>query len=139
MKFQKLHPAAQLPKQAKPGDAGYDLASVAEPTITPAGIQVYPTGVAVAVPDGHVGLIFDRSGVSTNRGFTRVAGVVDSSYRGEILVALAHVALGGGTLMPGERIAQLVVVPCVMEDSEWVESLDETERGDSGFGSTGER
>ena len=137
MKFQKLHPQAVLPKQAKPGDAGYDLTAVADPTITPAGIQVYPTGVAVAVPDGHVGLIFDRSGVSTKRGFTRVAGVIDSSYRGEILVALAHVALGGGTLMPGERIAQLVVVPCVMEASEWVESLDETERGDSGFGSTG--
>ena len=135
MKFKKLHPDAQLPTRQKDGDAGYDLHCVQSGPVH--AVSIFDTGVAVEIPPGHVGLIRDRSGLATNKGITVLAGVVDSGYRGEIKVALSCTKMDAPVMIIGERIAQLVVVPCIMESSEWVDELSQTERGAAGFGSTG--
>ena len=135
MKFKKLHPDAQLPTRQTQGAAGYDLHCLLGDFVSD--LKVFRTGVAVEIPRGHVGLIMDRSGLAVKKGITHLAGVIDEDYRGEIHVAHTCVKSVGSEIEAGDRIAQLVVVPCVMEDSEWVEELSDTERGDGKFGSTG--
>jgi len=136
MKFKKLHQDAQLPVQKNPGDAGFDIHAIEDATLHDVVVKVR-TGVAVEIPAGHVGLILDRSSVATKQFIQTVAGVIDSSYRGEMQVALTHLGHDEITVKKGDRIAQLVILPCVMEPSEWVEELSETQRGAGGFGSTG--
>ena len=137
MKFVKLHPAAELPKRQTVGAAGYDLHAVDDvPSVGEK--TMVGTGVSVRIPPGHVGLIQDRSGLASKFGVHRMAGVIDSDYTGEIKVILSCVH--HDKIFPvnrGDRIAQLVVVPCVMEDSEWTDALPDTDRGSNGFGSTG--
>lgn len=134
MKFRKLHPDAKLPIRQTEGAAGYDLHTIDDGAVSD--LSVFRTGVAVEIPPGHVGLIMDRSGLAVKAGITHVAGVIDADYRGELNVALTCVK-GMAQVNVGDRIAQLVVVPCLMEDSEWVEELSESGRGANGFGSTG--
>ena len=97
------------------------------------------TGIAVAIPKGYVGLIFARSGLATKRGLAPAnkVGVIDSDYRGELLVSLYNQSGKVQRLEPQERVAQLVIVPFLPVEYEEAETLDETERGDGGFGSTG--
>lgn len=134
MDFKKLHPQAQLPIRQSAGAAGYDLHSIEDATV--GNVTVISTGIAVKIPDGHVGLIRDRSGLAVRAGITVLAGVIDADYTGEVKVVLTSTTMD--TYLPaGDRIAQLVVVPCVMEGSQWVDDLAKTERGDGGFGSTG--
>jgi dUTP pyrophosphatase len=136
MKFKKLHPDAQLPTRQTDGAAGYDLHALESGYVT--NLTVFRTGVAVEIPRRHVGLIMDRSGLAVKKGVTHLAGVIDDDYRGEIHVAHTCVLDEYDPYIEaGDRIAQLVVVPCVMEDSEWVEELSSTDRGDGKFGSTG--
>jgi len=113
------------------GSAGLDLYSQ-EDYKDNGGVVLVSTGVRVMIPEGYVGIIKDRSGMA-KKGVTTHGGVIDSDYRGEVGVMLR---LNGNTIKKGDRIAQLVVVPCLM-DFETVDSLDETERGEKGFGSTG--
>lgn len=136
MKFKKLHEAATLPTQHNPGDAGYDLYAVADRRYSDP-VALIPVGVAVEIPPNHVGLVLDRSSVATKKFITHVAGVIDSSYRGQVHVALTNLAHDDVCVKKGDKIAQLVVVPCLMESSEWVDELPDTQRGDKGFGSTG--
>lgn len=136
MKFKKLHPDAQLPKRQTEMAAGYDLHSIKNAAVMPGEVTKISTGVAVKVPNQHVGLIMDRSGLATRNGIMRLAGVIDADYTGEIIVAVTTAKDETAILNAGSRVAQMLVVPCVMTESEWVDSLDETERGDSGFGST---
>ena len=136
MKFKKLHEDAQLPTRQTAGAAGYDLHSIEAGAVT--AISVFRTGVAVEIPPGHVGLIQDRSGLAVKKGVTHLAGVIDADYRGELHVALSCVHDNYPQVAAGDRIAQLVVVPCVMEDSGWVDELSDTHRGDGKFGSTGQ-
>jgi len=136
MKFKKLHPDAQLPTRQTAGAAGYDLHALEDGYVT--NLTIFRTGVAVEIPQGHVGLIMDRSGLAVKAGITHVAGVIDEDYRGEVHVAHTCVHPDRDPLVKaGERVAQLVVVPCLMEDSEWAEELSDTSRGDGKFGSTG--
>lgn len=135
----KLSDGAPLPRHAKPGDAGLDLTSRTPTFWLGAGeTQMVGTGVAVEIPEGHVGLLFPRSGLAS-KGHVDLAncvGVVDSGYRGEIKAPLRNFGEEGRFIERGERICQLVVVPFVT--CECVEGeLSETERGDGGFGSTG--
>lgn len=140
--FQRLPHAGDLPlpSRAKPGDAGLDLCSAVDAIVhMPDGVAMIPTGFAMAIPAGYVGLIMPRSGLATKHGITLAnsVGVVDSGYRGEIIVALKNGGPRDFEVRRGERIAQLLVMPFAIFENVEVEALDETERGQGGFGSTG--
>ena len=134
MKFIKLHPAAQLPIRQSEQAAGYDLSTIDSHHV--GGVEICSTGVGVKVPHGHVGLIRDRSGHAAKLGLTVLAGVIDADYQGEVKVVLSCTK-GTAEVKAGDRIAQLIVVPCVMEESAWGEFETETQRGANGFGHTG--
>jgi len=130
------------PHFATAGAAAMDLcACVDEPVTLEAGQRaLIPTGIAIALPDpGYVALVFARSGLGIKRGvcLSNGVGVIDSDYRGEIGVGLVNLSDEAYTVQPGDRIAQLMVVPVVQPALSFVEELDETERGRGGFGSTG--
>jgi len=134
----KLREGARLPEYASAGAAGMDLcACLDEPVqLTPGNIACIPTGLAMAIPYGHVGLIRDRSSLAM-AGIHTVAGVIDSDYRGEIMIAVHNAGPAGISVRSGERIAQMVILPCpqVRVFEAW--ELPSTERGAGGFGSTG--
>jgi dUTP pyrophosphatase len=132
----KLHPDARLPVRAHPGDAGLDLHGLEDVELGPAQGKVLRTGVAVAVPAGHVGMIADRSSMA-KRGLKVAGGIVDSGYRGEVGVVLWNVSSEPVRLKAGDRIAQLLVLPIAVPEVRAAESLDGTARGAGGFGSTG--
>jgi dUTP pyrophosphatase len=142
LKIKKLNPEATLPTRGSDGAAGLDLyACIKEPvTLEPRGLYRIPTGIAVALPDKNtVGLIFARSGLGVKHGISlsNAVGVIDSDYRGELNVGLSNLSDTPYTLSPGERFAQLVVMPIVGLELEETDDLGETERGTGGFGSTG--
>lgn len=125
---QRLHDRARLPRRAEDGAAGYDLYACGAQSD-----RMIATGVAVEIPDGWVGVVKDRSGIAASgRAFT-VAGVIDSSYRGEIKVVFDRKI----DVEDGERIAQLVIVPHYSGQVREVGGLSRTARGEGGFGSTG--
>ena len=131
-----------LPSYATPGSAAMDLrACVSEPVvITPGARVVVPSGIAIALPSSeYVALLFARSGLAAKGGvcLANGVGVIDSDYRGEIGVALLNTGSDPYTILPGDRIAQLMVTPVVQPAVELVEELPETTRGAGGFGSTG--
>lgn len=142
LKIMKVRDAGTVPKRSTSGSAGLDLCACIDSPVTihPGEILKMPTGIAVAPPDeNYVSLIFARSGLSTKHGIglANSVGVVDSDYRGEIIVALINQSQTDYEIAPNERIAQLAVMPvCCLPVSE-VEELDSTLRGDGGFGSTG--
>ena len=126
-----------VPSYSHPGDAGADL-KASEPSIVPArGKALVPTGLCIELPEGHVGLIWPRSGLAVKHSIDCGAGVVDAKYRGEIKVLLFNHSDKNFTIEPGERIAQLLVQKVENINFLPVESLGETERNEGGFGSTG--
>ena len=130
-----------VPFYATDGAAGLDLTVFGENvTVAPGGHAVVKTGICVAIPEGHVGLIFVRSSLGVKRGITlsNSVGVIDSDYRGELLVSLFNTATETAVLNEGERVAQLVVVPCPRHELLECDELDKTDRGDGRFGSTGQ-
>ena len=143
MKIQvkKLKENANLPTRGSAYAAGYDLyACVDEPVIIEAGETVnIGTGLSIAVPEGYFGAIFARSGLAAKEGLrpANCVGVADSDYRGEYIVALHNDSSVQRTVTPGERIAQLVIMPFLPVCFEETDNLEETERGEGGFGSTG--
>lgn len=141
LKIKKLRPEAVLPKRATPESAGLDLCACLEQdlTIEPFQLVRVPTGLAIALEPGTVGLVYARSGLASKFGVTlsNCVGVVDSDYRGELQVAMTNHSKTPYTIRPGDRIAQLVVSPVFLPEVEEVPELDETERGAGGFGSTG--
>lgn len=131
-----------LPTRAHATDAGMDLRYAgSEPvTLTPEQQALLPTGIAVAVPEGYTGMICPRSGLSAKHGITIVnaPGIIDHGYTGEIKVCLGIIGTTNThTIEPGERIAQLVLTPIITPPVRMVDTLDDSERGDGGFGSTG--
>ena len=146
LKFKAVNPKIgrdiPLPQFATPGSAAMDLRACIDEAVTlPAlGRAVIPTGLAMALPsEDHVALVFARSGLGIRKGvcLSNGVGVIDSDYRGEIAVGLVNLSAEDYTVMPGDRIAQLMVVPVVQPTVTLVEELDETDRGAGGFGSTG--
>lgn len=136
----RLHADAVLPTYAKDGDAGADLTSVAEVTLAPGERALVPTGVAIALPPGWVGLVHPRSGLAARHGVSVVnaPGTVDSGYRGEILVNLVNLdPREAFTVSVGDRIAQLVVQEYAHAEFSEADSLPDSVRGDTGHGSTG--
>lgn len=137
----KIGKTIPLPYYATAGAAAMDLhACIDEPMTIPAGGRVLvPTGIAVAIPEGYVGIIAVRSSMGVRRGVTmpNAIGVIDSDYRGPLGVALYNTAAEPYEILPGDRIAQMMVAPVAHPALELVEELPETDRGQGGFGSTG--
>lgn len=140
-KIKRLRESAVIPKRATASSAGYDLCACVESeiTINPGETKLIPTGIAAALPEGSVGLIYARSGLGIKHGIipANAVGVIDSDYRGEIAVGLYNHSEKPYTLSPNERIAQLVITPVFTPDITEADELDETVRGGGGFGSTG--
>ena len=141
IKIKKLRDFARIPERGTAGAAGADLYSASEGPVAvrPHETVMIPTGIAVELPEMYAGLVFARSGLASKRGLAPAnkVGLIDPDYRGEIMVALHNHGETEETVLPGERIAQFVVVPYVAADFVEADCLSETKRGDGGFGSTG--
>jgi dUTP pyrophosphatase len=133
----RLRPDAQVPTRAYAGDAGIDLAACERVELAPGERALVPTGLAVAIPAGYAGYVQPRSGLATKHGISIVntPGLVDSGYRGELLVNLLNTDPREAFVVePGMRIAQLVVLAVPEVEPVEVEELPDSERGDRGFG-----
>ncbi len=139
MEFLRLSSGARLPERAHEGDAGLDMFTPIEVNLAPLQRKLVKLGFAMSVPKGHAGLVCPRSGLAANSGVTvlNAPGIIDTGYRGEVGVVLVNISNENVILPPGSKIAQLLIVPCCLEKPEWVGYLDETDRGEGGFGSTG--
>jgi len=136
----KLREDATLPTRAHEGDAGLDLYACEAAHIGPGERWSVGTGVAVEIPDGHAGLVLPRSGLAKKHGIALVnaPGLIDSGYRGELRVLLLNTDPAETfKVEPGDRIAQLMIVPIALAEPVETETLAETARGDGGFGSSG--
>lgn len=136
----RLDSDLELPKSARAGDAGVDLVARESGRIEPGGRAAVATGVAVAIPEGHVGLVTARSGLALRAGISVVngPGIIDAGYRGEIKAILGNTGAEPFVYQRGDRIAQLVVVAHEIVEFFEVDQLPESERGPGGFGSTGQ-
>lgn len=143
MKIKKLNEKATVPTYGSAYAAGADLYACAEAPVTVKSGEtvLIHTGIAMAIPEGYVGLVYARSGLASKRGLAPAnkVGVIDSDYRGEIMVALHNHGSCAQTVEHGERIAQIVFTPYAAAHFNITEELDETERGAGGFGSTGSK
>lgn len=140
LKIKMLDKELPAPHYAHPGDAGLDICSSEDATIYPGERISLGTGLAVEIPEGHVGLAFPKSGRGINEGLSIVnaVGVIDSGYRGELKASLInHDRRTPIYITRGQKVFQLVVVPCAVCELELVEELSSTSRGEGGFGSTG--
>lgn len=135
----RLHAEATLPTRAYEGDAGLDLSACERVELGPGERAVVSTGLAVAIPEGHAGLVLPRSGLAVRHGIGKVnaPGLIDAGYRGELKVVLLNTDRNERFVVePGMRIAQLVVVPVAMTEPNEVTDLPASERGERGFGSS---
>ena len=137
IKFKKMDSNAKLPSYANPGDAGMDFYSAENYVLRPNERKTVKTGIAMAIPVGYVGLIWDKSGLASKKGIKTMAGVVDSGYRGEIQIVLHNLGNEDFVVEKDMKIAQMLIQPIHKPRLEEVAELDETKRGDGGFGSTG--
>src|SRR5215217_4065264 len=141
LEIRLVHADAVAPARTRSGDAGYDLRATERVSIPQEGRRLVGTGVAIALPDGVAGLVTPRSGLAIEHGLTllNAPGLIDPNYRGEIKVILHNTGDRRYTVEIGDRIAQLLLVPCWAPELEVVAALDATERGAAGFGSSGRR
>jgi dUTP pyrophosphatase len=136
IRIKRITPEAKVPAYAHPGDAGMDLFSCVDMSLAPGEAKPVPTGIQMAIPQGYVGLVWDKSGISL-KGVHRLAGVVDAGYRGEVRIVMVNLGAEPFVIRAGMKIAQMLIQP--VEAPTIVESgtLDDTSRGAGGFGSTG--
>ena len=143
VRIKKLKPNAAIPTYGSKYAAGADLYACIDSAVSiqPGETHLIPTGLSMELPEGYAGLIYARSGLASKKGLAPAnkVGVIDSDYRGEVLVALHNHSSVDAAVEPGERIAQLVITPYIMGVFEEVNELSDTERGAGGFGSTGTR
>jgi len=138
--LKRLHPDAVVPRRAYDGDAGLDLHAVEAVTLAPGARAMVGTGIAVAIPDGHAGLVLPRSGLAAKRGIALVnaPGLIDAGYRGELRVLLLNTDRDAPCeIAVGDRIAQLVVIRVELPQTVEVDELPASARGSGGFGSSG--
>jgi len=155
IKYSKVHPHAKEPFRANTSDAGYDLFSTDYVTLEPFQRRLISTGINVEIPEGFYGRIAPRSGLACNKGIDVMAGVIDSGYRGEVKVLLINLNFEGYNLRPnaleamfgsgnkikikpGDRIAQLIIEKCHAVKWKAMKTLEESQRGEGGFGSSGQ-
>jgi dUTP pyrophosphatase len=137
LKIKKIHPDAKIPHYAHYDDAGFDL-FVVEGTVVKKGERVaVPTGLMMEIPEGYVGLIWDKSGLAIKHGIKTIGGVVDSTYRGEVLVGVINLSGHNYLFEKGHKIAQMIIQKKETMEFMEVEELTDTVRGEGGFGSTG--
>ena len=136
LKVKRIHPDAKIPVYGHPGDAGMDLFAVVDRVLGPGDVFAVPTGIQVAIPSGFVGLIWDKSGISL-KGVHRLAGVVDAGYRGEVQVVMINLGTEPFPIRKGMKIAQMLIQPVAAVAVIDSDTLDDTPRGEGGFGSTG--
>jgi dUTP pyrophosphatase len=139
IKIKRITETAIVPKYALLGDAGADLYSDEVAVLWPGKRRLVSTGVAVEIPLGYVGLVHPRSGLAVKSGISIVnsPGTIDSGYRGEIMINLINLGDSAVNIMPGDRVAQLVIQAVEFADFEIVDELEDSERGTEGHGSTG--
>lgn len=136
LKVKRISPGAKLPSYGHPGDAGLDLFSAEDYVLGPHDVHAVRTGIKVAIPRGHVGLIWDKSGISL-KGVHKLAGVVDAGYRGEVQVVMVNLGREPFEIKTGMKIAQMLIQPVNDVAVAEADELDDTKRGEGGFGSTG--
>ena len=144
LKIKKVRENAKIPTRGTEGSAGLDLyACIDEPiTLAPGQLAIVPTGIAIALPDnGCAAFLYAWSGLGVKHGIclSNGVGVIDSDYRGEICAGLCNVSDKPYTIEPDERVCQMVIAPVLTPDVVEVNELDDTDRGEGGFGSTGKR
>ena len=139
LRFKRIHPDAVLPAYAHPSDAGMDVRSVVDTVIPPGGRALVPTGLVAIIPPMHEIQVRPRSGLALKHGVTvlNTPGTIDSGYRGEIGVILANFGDKEFSVSKGDKVAQLVFAPVVQPEIEETDTIDDTDRGAGGFGSTG--
>lgn len=139
IQIQKIDERAIVPQYAHESDAGMDLYTIEDCALEPKQRTRIRTGIAIAIPHGYVGLIWDKSGRAISSGMTTLAGVIDASYRGEIEVVIFNTSEEKIEITAGEKIAQMLIQPVISATLEVVPDLPPTTRAENGFGSTGIR
>ena len=139
IKILKLDQRAKMPTLGSPSAAGADIYALEGFTVKVGETVLAKTGLAAEIPEGYVGLMCARSGIALKRGLAPAnkVGIVDSDYRGELMVAIHNHSNTDQSIEAGERMAQLVIVPYLRAEYELADTLSETSRGEGGFGSTG--
>lgn len=137
LKVKKVDPEAKLPSYAHPYDAGMDLFALEEVKIKPGEIARVRSGIAMEIPEGYVGLCWDKSGLSMKNGIKVLAGVIDSGFRGELVLGVINLGKEEYIFEKGHKVMQMLLQPVEIADIMEVEHLSETSRGEGGFGSTG--
>tara|TARA_Y100000310_G_C20634678_1_gene790539 strand:+ start:770 stop:1192 length:423 start_codon:yes stop_codon:yes gene_type:complete len=137
IRIKRVDKEARLPQYAHPGDAGMDFFSNEEVILKAGERKLVPTGISMAIPDGYVGLFWDKSGIASKFGIKSMAGVIDAGYRGEIRILLHNLSSDEFKIEKGMKIAQMLIQPVEQKELIEVDDLEETERNTGGFGSTG--
>ena len=137
IQIKKLHPEAKMLKYSLAGDAGMDLYSVEDLVLRPGEKASVKTGIAVKIPEGYVGLFWDKSGISHKFGIKTLGGVIDSNYTGEYIVGMINLGKEDYKIEKGQKIAQVLFQKVEQPEIEEVQELEDTNRGAKGFGSTG--
>ena len=137
IKIKKLKPDAVLPNYAHSGDAGMDMYASEDVHIRKGERGKVPTGIAMEIPEGYVGLVWDKSGLSINHGLKTLGGVIDSGYRGEIIIGIVNLSSEDYTLEKGHKVAQLLIQKIESPVVEEAIELKDSHRGEKGLGSTG--
>jgi len=137
LKIKKLHPDALLPAYAHPGDAGMDVYALETVIIKPQERTSVSTGIAMEIPHGCVGLVWDKSGLSRNHGLKMLGGVIDAGYRGEVLISVINLSAEPYTVEKGHKIGQMIIHEIPQIEIEEATELSGSARGQGRFGSTG--
>lgn len=137
VKIKKLDAEAKLPSYAHPGDAGLDLYSLEDYILKPGERHIFFSGFALEFRDGYVARVLDKSGLPKNYGLHTMGGVFDAGYRGEYNVNLINLGNEPYQIKKGDKIAQLLIIPCLSAELKEVDELSETSRGEGRFGSSG--
>ncbi len=137
IKIKKLNEDSKIPTYSHEFDAGMDLYAHEETEVFPFEVVKIKTGISMHIPDGFVGLIWDKSGLACRNSIKVVAGVVDATYRGEILVGLTNIGKDKYVFKKGDKVAQMLIQKVEQAEFDEVSNLEETGRGSGGFGSTG--
>ena len=137
LRIKKLDPAAKLPSRAHEYDAGLDLYALEKTILKSGERKAVRTGIALEIPEGYVGLIWDKSGIAIKEGIKTLGGVVDEGYRGEVLVGTINLSAEEYVFEAGHKVAQILIQKVEQMEIEEVSELTDTTRGQGGFGSTG--
>lgn len=137
VKIKRLDTELPLPTYAYVGDAAFDLLSREEVVIEPGERKAIATGLSLEIPEGFVGLVWDKSGIAIKNGLKTLGGVIDSGYRGEVMIGIINVSKVAYTFKKGDKVAQMIIQKTEEVEIVEVPELSSTERGEKGFGSSG--